>query len=207
MAQSLLPVFLRTLDAALRQQIVKVTEQMWSTDEEISAVTMKRTVGFVDLVDFTTTTTRLSVRELTQVLIAFDQLTGEVVARGNGQIVKTIGDEAMFVTEGPTEACRIARDLVDASGDQHPQLRVGVACGEMISVFGDLYGQDVNLAARLVAAAEPGTAFVSERVRAAVGGFGFDLLPTLNLKGFPGPTPAYRLGSDRTHGPTPLAPP
>ena len=81
--------------------------------------------------------------------------TSEIVAEGRGQIVKTIGDEAMFVTEDAGDACRIALELIDAAGDTLPPVRVGLATGEMASVFGDLYGPDVNLAARLVGAAGP----------------------------------------------------
>ena len=191
--QTLLPAFVSTLDAVLRRQIVAVSERMWSTDIERSAVTLHRTVGFVDLVGYTSTSASLSVRELTDVLIEFDERTFEVVARGRGQIVKTIGDEAMFVTEHAADACRIALDLVDASGGQLPPVRVGLATGEMVSVFGDLYGPEVNLAARLVAVADPSTAVVSEQVRSGTTRFRFELLPALTLKGFPDQTTAYRL--------------
>jgi adenylate cyclase len=193
LAQSLLPSFVRTLDAVLRGQIVAVAGRMWSTDEERSAVTLLRTVGFVDLVGYTATASTLSVRELTGVLMDFDNRTAEVVADGKGQIVKTIGDEVMFVCEDATDACAIALDLVDASEGRLPPVRVGLATGEMISVFGDLYGPDVNLAARLVAIADPATVFASEHVRSAATGFDFELLPLLDLKGFPHPTTAYRV--------------
>jgi class 3 adenylate cyclase len=193
MADSLLPSFVRTLDTVIRDQIVVAAERMWSTDIERSAVTLPRTVGFVDLVGYTETTASLTVRELTQVLVDFDQRTAEVVARGNGQIVKTIGDEVMFVTQSAADACQIALDLADGAGGRLAPVRVGIATGEMVSVLGDLYGPDVNLAARLVVAAEPCTVVASEAVRAAAPGFGFDALPPLDLKGFPGPVIAYRV--------------
>jgi adenylate cyclase len=193
LTQTLLPNFVSTLDAVLRRQIVAVAERMWSTDPERSVVTVQRTVGFVDLVGYTSSTVSLSLRELTDILVEFDLCTSEIVAAHNGQIVKTIGDEAMFVTEHAQDACQIALDLIEASGGTLPALRVGLAAGEMASVFGDLYGPDVNLAARLVGAAEPSTAVVSERVRAARCGFRFERLPPLTLKGFAEPTTAYRL--------------
>ena len=194
LTQTLLPNFVSTLDAVLRRQIVAVAERMWSTDPERSVVTVQRTVGFVDLVGYTSSTASLSLRELTDVLVEFDLRTSEIVAACDGQIVKTIGDEAMFVTEHAEDACRIALDLLEASGGKVPAVRVGLAAGEMASVFGDLYGPDVNLAARLVGAAEPSTAVVSESVRAAqIDGFRFARLPPLTLKGFAEPTTAYRL--------------
>ena len=193
LTRTLLPNFVSTLDAVLRRQIVAVADRMWSTDPERSVVTVQRTVGFVDLVGYTSATQSLSLRELPDVLVGFGQRTSEIVAAGNGQIVKTIGDEAMFVTEAPENACGIALALTDAAGGTLPPVRVGLATGEMASVFGDLYGTDVNLAARLVGAAEPSTAVVSEQVRAACHGFRFEPLPPLALKGFTAPTTAYRL--------------
>jgi adenylate cyclase len=197
--RSLLPAFVRSLDALLRQQILAVAKRMWSTDEEHSTVTLRRTVGFVDLVGYTEVTGSLSARDLAAVLIDFDERTARAVRQGNGQVVKMIGDEAMFVTEDPTDACRIALDLVATFGENHtPPVRVGLATGEMVSVFGDLYGADVNLAARLVTIAEPKTVVVSQRTRDGTPGFLFDALPSRPLKGCPDSITPYRLVS--SHG-------
>jgi adenylate cyclase len=194
LTKTLLPTFVSTLDAVLRRQIVAVAERMWSTDAEQSIVTVRRTVGFVDLVGYTSAAAALSLRDLTNVLIAFDLRTSEVVAAHNGQIIKMIGDEAMFVTEEVDDACRIALDLIAATDDALPPVRVGLACGEMASVFGDLYGPDVNLASRLVNVAAPSTAVVSGRVRdGCQARFAFEELSPLSLKGFAGLTTAYRI--------------
>ena len=80
MTQTMLPNFVSTLDAVLRRQIVAVAERMWSTDPEQSVVTVHRTVGFVDLVGYTSSTASLSLRGLTDVLVEFDQRTSEIVA-------------------------------------------------------------------------------------------------------------------------------
>ena len=80
MTQTMLPNFVSTLDAVLRRQIVAVAERMWSTDPERSVVTVQRTVGFVDLVGYTSATASLSLRGLTDVLVEFDQRTSEIVA-------------------------------------------------------------------------------------------------------------------------------
>jgi adenylate cyclase len=193
MARTLMPPFVGTLDALLRRQIVAVADRMWSTDEDRSAVTLPRTVGFVDLVGYTEATATSTVRELTRMLMEFDMLTSEAVSRGNGQIVKTIGDEAMFVTERASDACSIALELVGSSGSSEYPVRVGLASGDMVSVLGDLYGPDVNVAARLVAVAEPSGVVVSEQVASSSEGFRFEVLPPLELKGIPGTTRAFRL--------------
>jgi adenylate cyclase len=192
-AQRMLPAFVGTLDALLRRQIVAVAERAWSTDDERSAVTLHRSIGFADLVGYTAAAATMSVRELMSTLVEFEDRTADVVLRGNGQIIKTIGDQAMFVTEDAGDACRIALDLVaEFEASRLPPIRVGLAVGQIVSVFGDLYGPDVNLAARLVGVAEPSTVVASESVRDACGDiFRFDPLPPLDLKGFAQPVSAY----------------
>jgi adenylate cyclase len=194
-AETMLPAFVTSLDVMLRRQIVAVAERVWSTDEEQSTVTLPRTVGFADLVGFTEATGSLSVRDLAAVLVAFDERATEIVLRGRGQIVKTIGDEVLFVAEDPLDACRIALDLVAEFGTGDlPPVRVGLATGEVVSVFGDVYGPEVNLAARLVRLAEPSTAVVSERAhRACADHFEFEALGPHQLKGFAAPVDVYRL--------------
>jgi adenylate cyclase len=192
-ALNLFPPFTRSLDALLRRQVLAVAAKMWSTDDERSAVTVPRTVGFIDLVGYTERTATMSVRELTTVLMDFDRCTSDVVANNGGTVIKTIGDEVLFATEDPVDACRIALELVQVSGSVIPEVRIGMARGEMISVFGDLYGPDVNLAARLLAATDPSTAIVAESVAASTTGFRFERLAPLQLKGLAEPITAYRL--------------
>ena len=81
-----------------------------------------------------------------------------------------------------------------------PPVRIGLAAGEVVSVFGDVYGPVVNLAARLVGAAEPGTVLVSESVvMACESRFHFDWLNALVLKGIAQPVRAARMQmSDET---------
>jgi class 3 adenylate cyclase len=81
--------------------------------------------------------------------------------------------------------------LVEAS--PHP-VRVGLAHGPVVGLYGDYYGETVNLAARLVRAATPSTLLVSETVRDRAGAaFTFQPLGPLVQKGFAEPTPVYRV--------------
>jgi adenylate cyclase len=194
-ARDILPEFTVALDALLRRQIIGFAGQMWSTDEDRAAVTLLRTVGFADLVGYTSASASMSVRELTAILAQFDEKTAEAVYRGNGQIVKTIGDEAMFVTEDAVDACRIAVDLTNGFAQAGlPPIRVGLAAGEVVSLGGDVFGPTVNLAARLVERAEPSGVVASESVREASGDtFSFDPLPPITLKGFELPVAAFTL--------------
>jgi adenylate cyclase len=194
-ARDILPEFTVALDALLRRQIIGFGSQMWSTDEDRAAVTLLRTVGFADLVGYTSASASMSVRELTAILAQFEETTAEAVYRGNGQIVKTIGDEAMFVAEDAVDACRIAVDLTKHVAQAGlPPIRVGLAAGEVVSIGGDVFGPTVNLAARLVETAEPSRVVVSEPVReASLDKFSFDPLAPLTLKGFEVPVVAFAL--------------
>jgi adenylate cyclase len=197
--EEVLPGFIQTLDVLLRRQLVAVADRVWSTDAEHTAVTLARTIGFADLVGYTAVSATMSVGELAAVLAEFDERVTNVVYRGNGQLVKTLGDEAMFVTEAAGDACRIALRLVDefASGPL-PPVRVGLAAGRVLSAFGDVYGPDVNLASRLVGAADPSTVVVSESVAAeSADDFRFAALDPLTLKGFVDPITAFRLQEPR----------
>ncbi len=74
-----------------------------------------------------------------------------------------------------------------------------MAAGDVLSVFGDVYGPDVNLAARLVGSAESSMVVVSESVRAlCAADFRFEALDPLILKGFVDPVTAYRLLGSRS---------
>jgi adenylate cyclase len=84
--------------------------------------------------------------------------------------VKTIGDEVLFTAADAKAGAEIALDLLDAAaGDTRiPPLRVGLACGPVISRLGDVYGETVNIAARLTSLGKPGRVLVDRGVATAL---------------------------------------
>ena len=193
--RDLLPSFLEAVNAVFRRHLVLVSYQMWSTDEERAAVTLQRTVGFADVVGSTELVRAGSVATLARMVRQFEEQVWDLVTRAGGRVVKLIGDEAMFVVEDPAAACRVALELIDRS--VHP-VRVGLAHGAVLGLFGDYYGETVNLAARLVAVAQPSSALVSDSVRRAAGdAFTFELQPNQPLKGFTEPVRMYSLQPSR----------
>jgi adenylate cyclase len=189
LVRDLLPVFLDAVDALFRRHLVAVSYQLWSTDEEHAAVTLDRTVGFADLVGSTEVLRTLSVKEMAEMVRRFEEQAWDLVSRAGGRVVKLIGDEAMFVVDDPGRACDVGLDLVEAS--PHP-VRVGLAHGPVVELYGDYYGETVNLAARLVRSATPSTLIVSQTVRdSAPASFTFPSLDPLVLKGFADPVPVY----------------
>lgn len=92
-----------------------------------------------------------------------------VAARG-GQLVKRMGDGHMAVFPDAEAAVAAACAAVAAVGEielsgHRPQLRAGVHFGSPRRLAGDWFGVDVNVAARVGAAAGPGEVLISTAVR------------------------------------------
>ena len=172
--------------------ILAASRANWVPDEQRSAVTRDLTVGFADVVDYTRSARALTPAELAAAIGRFESRVGELVGRHRGRVVKLIGDEVMFVTEDPGAAARLALAIIAElrTDPQMPQVRIGLAAGPVVTLQGDYYGDVVNLAARLVKAAEPGGALVSESVAQHASAQLVELPP---LKGFDAEVAAYRL--------------
>jgi len=94
-----------------------------------------------------------------------------------GKVVHYAGDvvfaEFSTVTEALTSAIAIQRDLAhrnkDLPDERKVEFRIGVNLGEVIVDRDDIYGDGVNVAARLETLANPGGICISDAVRTAVG--------------------------------------
>lgn len=129
-------------------------------------------VGFADLVGFTALSQQVSDVELGAIVDLFETLAYDVVAAEGGRVVKTIGDEVMFLVDEPESAAEIALSLADASreADELSDVRVGMARGPVLEREGDCFGPTVNLASRATTIAYPGTVVVSGALHEALDG-------------------------------------
>ena len=118
----------------------------------------------------------------------FEERTFDIVSHGGGSIVKTLGDAIMFTYADPGAAAEAAVAIHELSDDDPiPALRVGLARGEVLSRIGDVFGEPVNIAARLCGSARPGTTLLDEAMSAAVETderFYLKSIPTLNVRGY-----------------------
>lgn len=126
------------------------------------------TVGFADMVGYTRLSRRLPEDELALLVQRFEAVSADIVAAGGGRLVKTVGDEVLFTTTTAEEAAEIALRLheIHAEDDTVPEMRVGLATGQVVSRMGDVFGTTVNLASRLTAMAKPGGTLVDPETRA-----------------------------------------
>jgi adenylate cyclase len=169
LAEGLLPVIEGLQSYVWRRHLAAATGRaLSSAGDELS--TRTSVVGFADIVGYTTTTRHAGSDELSALLEAFEKDATETIATYRGRVVKTVGDEVLFVTDAAADAAEIALRLADpARTDQGlPMLRVGMAMGPVLSRFGDVYGSVVNLAARLTALARPGTVLVDKELADAL---------------------------------------
>jgi adenylate cyclase len=123
-------------------------------------------VGFVDIVDFTASTRTWDTATLERLLERFERETALRVTAFGGRVVKTLGDEVMYVTDDAVSAVEVALDTVasHAADDDLPDVRAGVAQGPVLERLGDVFGQPVNLASRLVDEARPRSVLISAEV-------------------------------------------
>jgi class 3 adenylate cyclase len=196
LSREALPAFESIVIAALRAHMVHVAGGFWAPDLEQAATRRDLAVGFADLVGYTALARTLTTADLSRLLRRFEDTVGEVVTARGVRLVKQIGDGAMFAAEtveaGAATACDLAAAF--AAADGVPPVRVGLACGAVLSHLGDYYGDVVNLAARLVALARPGTVVVSEELAGQLGpGWSLERLPDRALKGFGAPSAVFRL--------------
>ncbi|NNG40165.1 adenylate/guanylate cyclase domain-containing protein [Flexivirga sp. ID2601S] len=158
------------IDYVWRRNLAVAISRMIADSEPESHVGVIRTIGFADLVNFTQLVRQLSERELATLVLRFESLASDVVSAHGGAIVKTVGDEVLFSHTTVEGAIAIAFDLLDqaAADDLIPRMRVGVATGRVLARLGDVYGNTVNRASRLTAAADPGTVLADSDVAAAL---------------------------------------
>lgn len=161
------------------------------------------TVGFVDLVDYTRSSQHWDSSTLERLLERFESETSLRVTAVGGQVVKTLGDAVLYVTDDPGTAVEVALQTVaaHAADDDLPDVRAGVAHGPVLVRLGDVFGQPVNIASRLTDEARPRTVLVDERTAAALQGDGeYDLkrLRRRSVRGYRSLTPYLlrRSGAD-----------
>ncbi len=152
------------------------------------APTMLRAVGFADLVSFTRVVRRLSERDLSALVQRFEATTSDVVTSHGGRIIKTVGDEVLFVAWPPQAAAAIGLDIASemAADPLLPHVRVGLATGAVVARMGDVFGTTVNRASRLTSVAAPGTVLVDDTTAsslAVISGFTCTPLRRRTLKG------------------------
>jgi len=119
-------------------------------------------VGFADIVNYTRQSRSLTRGEVGRMVDHFEARSLEIISAHDGRIIKTIGDELLFVADGPEEIARIGLELSEEThrDEDFPEVRVGLAWGPALARLGDVLGPVVNVASRLTSMARPGRVLV-----------------------------------------------
>ena len=129
-----------------------------------------RSLGFVDIVSFTQRAQGMSKAALTHMLEDFENTARDVITSRGARVVKTIGDAVMYISDDLLIAADVVTALVDElqKGPDAIRVRASLVEGRVISRSGDVFGPTVNLASRLVDAAEPGGIRLDESTAMAI---------------------------------------
>lgn len=158
------------------------------------------TIGFTDFVGFTKRAEKLAPRALVDELNVFFTKMDEIAARQDIEKIKTIGDSYMCAAglggtekDHPVRACLAALEMQDFCKRQNTQrekidqlpwdMRIGIHTGPAMSgIVGkhkfsyDIWGDSVNIAARMETSCEPGGVNISENTYQMVKNY-FECVP------------------------------
>jgi adenylate cyclase len=141
------------------------------TERRLAAVVAADMVGYSRLMeaDETGTLARLKTHRI--------ELIDPAIVKNRGRMIKTTGDGMLVEFHSVVDAVvcaaeiqrRMARRNADVSPARWIQFRIGINLGDVIVEENDIFGDGVNVAARLETLAEPGGICVSGAVRDQVG--------------------------------------
>lgn len=151
------------------------------------------TVLFTDIAGSTDRAAALGDEAWTRVLAAHDTLIGAHVGAFRGRVVKSTGDGALAVFDGPARAIQCAVGIARQAPSVGVQVRAGLHTGEIELRGDDVGGLAVHIGARVAALAAPSEVLVSGSVPPLVSGSGiaFEERGTHELKGVPGGWPLF----------------
>jgi TolB-like protein len=145
------------------------------------------------------------------------ELVDPKIAEHHGRIVKTTGDGLLAEFASVVDAVRCAIEVQQAmperntgvAVDDRIELRIGINLGDVIVEGNDLYGDGVNIAARIEALADPGGVFVSNTVHDHVRDrlpFVFEDLGEQQVKNIARPVRVYRVRDASAAAKSPATP-
>ena len=134
------------------------------------------------------------------------ELLDPKIAEHKGRLVKTTGDGLLVEFGSVVDALRCAVEVqremtgrnAGVAPDSRIEFRIGINVGDIVVEDGDIFGDGVNVAARLEALAEPGGICVAARVQEDAAGrldLAFEDIGEQQLKNIARPVRAYRVVS------------
>jgi len=176
-----------------------------TVERRLAAIVATDVVGYSRLVHADEEGTLARIAELRRSVI------DPAIAHHRGRVVKTMGDGLLIEFNSVVEAVRCAikiqDEVVRTGGEEPPErqirLRIGVNLGDVVVESGDIFGDGVNIAARLEGLAEPGSIYLSQSARDQLEGklqLPLEDLGEQQLKNIARPVRVFRLREARLAG-------
>jgi len=145
-------------------------------DQELRRHKTKLTVLFTDIVGSTNYFDRFGDTAGLLLLHRHDNYVSSAVAEFEGTVIKTIGDSVMAEFPQPLLAVRAAIEIQrrllshnrNVTGAERLQIRAGINCGVGFRRSGDLFGDTINIAARITKRGGPGQILISQSVQKSI---------------------------------------
>jgi adenylate cyclase len=126
---------------------------------------------------------------LDELRAAMAEIVTPAIAARAGRVFKTTGDGFLAIFASVGDALAAATAIQQGFAERSLKLRLGLNLGDVIEENGDVFGDGVNVAARLESMAEPGTVYVSAAVARGAGrkpGVRFERVGRKHAKNLPG---------------------
>jgi class 3 adenylate cyclase len=130
------------------------------------------TIVFIDMQGYTKRSAGQSVEEMKRFHDEFHSFVKNLVEEHDGVLVKSLGDGFLVRFDSPTKAVQCSYEMQQQlmsrnedilNPDKIVRFRIGINTGDVgIDESGDLFGDPVNIAARIQSFAEPNEVFISE---------------------------------------------
>src|SRR5215468_997036 len=174
-----------------------------SAQRPVALKTENLAVVFTDIVGYTARTGRQSREENARMLAEHDRLLLPIVRAFGGRKVKSIGDALLLTFRSPTDSVlcgmalqdRLATHNASLPEAEHLVIRVAISLGEVRLDRGDIFGEPVNVAARVEHETPPGEVWLTDSVQLSMNRAEVSLLEVgmRELKGISQPVRIWRV--------------
>jgi len=161
------------------------------------------TIMVVDIAGYTRITAGLGRKTFDELHNVFDRITTNVCSKYGGWIVKKVGDSFIVVFESANDCLYCASELQErfeetnkSTKSKNPiRIKIAVNTGEVIIKDNDIYGDAVNLAAKLEKLTKPGEIYFTQAVYLAMNKneVSYQYLGTRRIKGFGYPIKIFKV--------------
>jgi len=169
-------------------------------------------IVFTDIVGYTARTSRQTREENARLLAEHDRLLLPIVRAFGGRRIKSIGDALLLAFRSPTDSVlcgmamqdRLARHAAETPDAERLMIRVAINLGEVRLERGDVFGEPVNVAARLEHETPPGEVWLTDAVQLSMNRAEVELeeIGVRELRGVSQPVRIHRVR--RVNGPLPF---